>query len=405
MITKINILYIFHVSTFGGGSFCLLNMIKKLDRDFFNPIVLLKNNGPLCIELEKLGATVVLEKTISTVPYNRAILKFDSLKQIISVLYSLKKVKYWIKKTNADIVHINTMMMYPYAIPARNLGKKVIIHIREHWPENENKFQLKIAKKIIEQYSDKIIAINKTSATIIGLPHKTEVIYDWIDFGERDEPLDFEYLIGSDFKLTKPFLFLGGMQIIKGALEVVTIFTEQIHEKNARLIFVGCKDKKFDYKGTKGKIKALLRLIGFPVFSDKIKLLAEKDKRIIFLPATNQVKTLIEQSYCVVSFFTIPHANLPLAEAAWLGKPSIAVNTPEAKEYSDDGKAALLFTMKDKVDFKNKILFALENEALINGNAINGISNIREKFDPSRNSNLLNMIYKELVSQNLNYHV
>ena len=83
--------------------------------------------------------------------------------------------------------------------------------------------------------------------------------------------MDFEKIIGADHKSIKTYLFLGGMQKIKGALEVVEVFSEYIHEDNVRLLFVGCEDKNFDLKGYQAKIKSILRLIGRPVYSDKIK--------------------------------------------------------------------------------------------------------------------------------------
>ncbi|HZL09026.1 MAG TPA: glycosyltransferase family 4 protein [Prolixibacteraceae bacterium] len=393
-----NILYIFHVSNIGGGSYCLLNMVKKLDREFFNPIILLKNEGPLCDELKKLGAIVIIENSISTVPYNKSIFNILSIKQIYLILISLKKVKYWIKKTDADIIHINTMMMYPYAIHAHTLGRKVVVHVREHWPKGKHQIQFKIAKKLIQLYSDKIIAINATSAEMIGILPKTQVIYDWIDFENRDESIDLRKIFGDDFKNLKIFLFLGGIHNIKGSLEIFEVIYNDISYKDIRLLVVGCQNKLIIYKRLRRIKKLILRFFNYYSYLEKAKSIAQKEERIVFIPSTYQVKSLIEQSFCVVSFFTIPHANLPLAEAIWLGKPSIAANTPEANEYSDGGKAALLFTMKDKDDFKNKILFALENEALINENAINGMSNIQEKFDPIRNSELLNKIYKKLVS-------
>jgi glycosyltransferase involved in cell wall biosynthesis len=398
MKSRINILYIYHVSTFGGGSFCLLNIVKKLDRENFNPIVLLKKTGPLSSELEKLGVTVYFEKTISTVPYNRGIFKKGAFTQILKMIFSLSKIKYWIQKTNADIIHINTMMMYPYAISAQNLGKKVIIHVREHWPKDENKYQFKIAHKVISKYTDKIIAINKSSAEIINLPHKTEIIYDWIDFENRDNFMDFEKIIGADHKLIKTFLFLGGMQKIKGALEVVEVFSEYIHKDNVRLLFVGCEDKNFDHKGYQAKIKSILRLIDRPVYSDKIKKIAQKDERIVFLPATNHVKSLIEQSFCLVSYFTIPHANLPIAEATWLGVPTISANTPESIEYCADAKSTLLFEINNKEEFKNTLLFAIRNEKFINTNASIKMTVIRDKFDPVNNSALLNKVYIDLLN-------
>lgn len=397
MKLKTNILYIFHVSFVGGGSLCLLNIIKELDRELFNPIILLKNDGPICYELEKLGVTVIIESSINPVPYNRSLLKFDSIRQVISILRSLKKIKYWIEKTNADIVHINSMMLYPYSIPAKKAGKKVIIHLRENWPDNQHQCQFKFAKKIISKYSDKIIAINKTSSSILALEGKTEIVYDWIDFDDRSENIDFEMLFGTNYKSLKIFLFLGGMQKIKGAYDVVQVFSEKIQAKDARLLFVGSEGKEFVSNSTfKGGIKLILRFLKLSVFSDKIKLMAQKDNRIVLIPTTKHVKSLIEQSTCLLSYPTIPHAILPIAEAIYLCKPVISANTLEAKEYSNDGTAAILFEMNNIEDFQVAINFAIENEKKINDMAERGSSIIRTTFNPLKNSILLNNIYNQL---------
>ena len=399
-MSRINILYIFHVSSIGGGSFCLLNMVKKLDKELYNPLILLKEDGPLCIELIKHGASIFFEKSISTVPYNRSLFERTSILSIFSVLTSLGKIRYWIKKTDASIVHINTMMMYPYIFPAYKLRKKIVIHVREHWPKNEHRIQFKIAQSIIERYSDKIIAINESSANMIRVPEKTQIIYDWIDFENREEIIDFKKLFGENYKSLKIFLFLGGMQKIKGAIEVVQVFHEKISDENARLLFVGCDVKTYGNKDTfKERIKAVLRFIKFPVFSDKIKAIAQKDNRIIFIPSTNQVMSIIEQSYCILSFPTIPHAILPIAEAIYLGKPVISADTPEAREYSNGGSSALLFEINNIGDFEKKILYAFNNERKMNEMAQKGTEAIKSTFDAFSNSKLLNNIYTELSNK------
>jgi len=372
-------------------------MVKRLNYKLFNPIVLLKEKGPLSVELEKLGATVYFENTLSIVPYNTGIFGRNSVKNLLSILISLKKVRCWIKKTDADVVHINTMMMYPYIFLIHNLGKKSVIHIREHWPKKEHRFQFKIAQRIIQKFADQVIAINETSAEMIGASTKTQVIYDWIDFENREDKIDFVKLFGENIKSLKVFLFLGGTIWLKGALEVVDVFSKQVLSTEARLLVVGCDNENLDFKGIRGVIKKILSYLHFHTYSNKVKLISQKDNRIVFIPTTYHVKSLIEQSFCVVSFFTIPHANLSLAESVWLGKPSIAADTPEAKEYSNDGKAALLFEINNKEEFKDKILFTLENEVLISENAMEGMKKNQEKFDPLRNSNLLNKIYINLV--------
>ena len=393
----IKILYIFHVSNYGGGSLCLLNIVKELDKEKYEPIVLLKEWGPLCDDLKKVGATILIEPSINTVPYNRSLFNIISIKQIISVFLSLRKIKYWIKKTDADIIHLNTMMMYPYAIPAKKEKRKVIVHVREHWPAKEHVFQLQVARKIIDKYSNSIIAINKTSSNIINLPSKTEIIYDWIDFDKRDNFIDFKSIFGPTHKEMKVFLFLGGIQKTKGSLEVVKIFNKKIINKDARLLFVGSDLKHNIPKGIKRYLKIILSKFNYLSYSDKIKKIIRLDERIIYIPSTNQVKTLFEQSYCTIVYPTIPHAIIPIAESIFLGKPILSAQTPEALEYSNQGEGAKLFKMNDEEEFTNGLIYMLNNKELINKNAQDNSEFIKKLFSKEKNSFKLNQLYSRIL--------
>lgn len=398
MKPKYTILYIFHVSHLGGGSLCLLNIVKSLDRVRFEPVVLLKTWAPLCEEFKKIGVTVIIEPSLSTVPYNRSIFSINSLKQIISVFLSVYKVKYWIKKTNADIVHLNTMMMYHYAIPGYKLKKKVIVHVREHWPKGQNVFQFNLARTIIKKYSDSIIAINQTSSDVINLPHMTEIIYDWISFKDREEFYDLKNIIDKKYQNFKYFLFLGGIQKIKGTYEIVTTFNEKFNNKNALLIIVGCDSEDIIFKGVKGRIKKILHFFNYFTYSDKIKKIIQRNDKIICIPATNRVKSLIEQAYCTIAYPTIPHAILPIAESIYLGKPVISANTPEAQEYSNNGEAAKLFEINNKRKFIEALEYSFENQEKMEADAKNGMDEIRHKFSAKKNINKLNNHYIKLVN-------
>ena len=397
MNTKKNILYVFHVSFIGGGSLCLLNLVKALDKEKFNPIVLLKAQGTLCAELEKAGATVFIESSLNTVPYNRFLFKVQTIKQILKVFFSIKKVESWIHKLKPEIVHLNTMMMYPYAIPAKKLKTKVILHAREHWPSDENVFQLNFAKKIIYKYADLVIAINKTSASVINFPEKTEIIYDWIDFKERDNFIDFKTLFGTDYKKNKVYLFLGGISRIKGLMEVTNAFNNNLTSKNDRLLIVGCNSKEILFDGIRGKVKKILHLFNYYSFSDQFKLIAQKNDRIVCIPATSQVKSLIEQAYCTLAYPTIPHAILPIAESIYLGKPVLSANTPEALEYSNNGKGATLFPMNNKSEFIKALKHVAENEEEVYKMAIDNKDVIKDMFSLKHNSEKLNRLYNNIL--------
>ena len=51
-VMKKRILFVHHVASLGGGSFCMLNLVRNLNREEYEPYVLLGETGPLVLELE-----------------------------------------------------------------------------------------------------------------------------------------------------------------------------------------------------------------------------------------------------------------------------------------------------------------------------------------------------------------
>ena len=76
------ILYVYHASNIGGGSYAMLNVIKALNRDEYRPVVLLKSEGALVEELKAMGIDVYFLPLINTVPYNRSLFTLRNIKRI-----------------------------------------------------------------------------------------------------------------------------------------------------------------------------------------------------------------------------------------------------------------------------------------------------------------------------------
>lgn len=392
MDDRIKILYFYHASTIGGGSYCLYNIIDNLDKRRFQPIVLLKSQGPLCDLLEKIGAVVHIEKTISIVPYNRSIINISEIKSLYYLFLSFSKLKKLIIQIQPDLVYINTMMMHPYLIVAKKLKVKTIIHVREHWPRNEHRFQYNLAKNNIEKYADRIVAINKTSASMVNAPQKTTVVYDWIDFTNRDENISFEAIFGKNFQSLKIFTFTGGVDPIKGTMEVVKTFSSEVSDPNARLLIL-VSDTALNYNGFRGKLARFSTVFNYDTYSNRVKKMIQKDSRIICIPSTYNLKQIIEKSYCILSYFTIPHANLVLAESVYLGQIAIAALTPEALEYSNNGKSARLFNINNINEFAASINELVNKYDHYKRRAAAGMKHNKFLFDRDRNSAVLDDIY------------
>lgn len=380
-----NILYINHTSSFGGASFCLLNLLKELNRKEYCPFVLLKEEGPLAVEIRKLGIEVTTIHSINMVFYNETIVwNMRTLKIFIRIFQSRFLLSRWLKKRDFDLVHINSMMLYPYLKVAKRMGIKSIIHVREHWPKDEHTVQRSIAVKSILNYSDGIIAINKNSAsTFLSAKKQVSVIYDAIDMGSRYKNMPFDEVFGEDCSNLKVFLFTGGFIRIKGAYEVISTFYKKMINDDYRLLVLDSPPKK-----------------GENEINDEILYILKSDSRIRCIPRLYEISHLIEQAYCVLCYFIIPHANLALAESIILKTPVVASETPESIEYSCGGRLANLYELGNIDAFYNSIEDLIKNHSAIKERLANEALNVINIFSPKANADLLNQFYKNLTVDN-----
>lgn len=391
-----NVLYMHHVSSIGGASFCLLSILKEIDRKVINPIVLLKEIGPLKDQIENLGIKVYIFPEMLQVPYNRPLIEISSIRSYYKFSNSRSIFDKWLKKNNINVVYINTMMLYPYLEIAKNNGVKTIIHIREHWPLDQHKMQLKWAQDAIKKYADVVIAINKYSASMIPeVKDKTTIVYDWIDMDSRYEYRPLNEIFCEDTSNLKVYLFTGGVVSLKGGLTIAKTFIHHIKDLDARLLMLGV-DTEIVYNGWYGMIRKMLSWIGIYSRSDQLRLIVRKDKRIKCIPSSYAIKHIIEQSYCMLSFFTIPHANLALAECLILKTPVVAAETPESIEYSNNMKLNTLFMMNNKTDLIEKIKY-LNNHYNEEKKVLEKLSGeVRQQFDKKINILRINEIINKI---------
>lgn len=395
------VLFVYHVSSVGGGSYCLLNILKSINRDYILPVVLLSKEGSLVDEIKKLGITVYFLETLCSVPYNTNLLRYGSLNKIIKITRSKSRFKELLSQICPDTVYFNSMMLYPYLRISKEKGCKTFIHIREHWEAGEHKYQRYHALKTISKYADEIVAINRFSASMIApFGRDASIIYDWINLSSRYEERPLRDIFDEDMEGKKVFLYTGGMQEIKGAYEVLKAFTSFVKGEEFRLLALGI-NVDIKYSGIKHFAKSILNLFGIKTYVDLVLKEISEDNRIKCIPGTYNITHLYNQAYCVISYFTIPHANLSLAEAIISESFAIAARTDEALEYSKEGELALLFKMNDFEDFKDKI----QSIGEVRDSYINELKKssreIELLFSPSANIVKLNKLLKNEGNSNL----
>lgn len=388
------ILFVYHASNIGGGTYCLLNILKEIDRNKYQPTILLRTKGDLVTEIEASGIEVYYMPSMTLVPYNRPLFGRGVLNAYRRIKQSYSEFKGILDKICPEAVYINTMMLAPYIAIAKKKGCKTVIHLREHWPLNENKIQLSRLQTVISENADQIVAINSYSASMIPTREVT-LVHDWIDLSKRYEYRPFDEIFKEDASKLKVYLFTGGIQLIKGTVEVINIFRNSIKGAEKRLLIVGV-DPKPNTNGTINKLKLILSKVGIKSYEYKVRDLLKKDDRIVCIPALYALKHIMQQAYCNLSYFTVPHANLALAESIIAGTIPIAAKTPESIEYSNGGELAVLYELGNSDDLISKLKYLDCNYTKIKSLIEKNGYLIEELFDKSRNVALLNAVFDKL---------
>lgn len=391
-----SILYVHQVSSVGGASFCLLNLIKSLDRQKYTPFVLLKDDGPLSEEFRKLDVKVYFLPALCAIPYNKSLLDWRTCIGYWHVRKACKLFSSFLKMNHFDLVYLNNMMLYPYLKEIRECAS--IVHVREHWPLNEHKMQLAKAQRYMKMYATRIVAINHYSASMFAdCSDKTDIVYDWIDMPCRYKEMPFDKIFGEDVSDKKVYLFTGGTNWTKGPKTVVDVFVNNMKGDDKRLLILGMNSPK-KCNPIKQKIKDFFKLLGRKDATEELQELVKSDSRIKCIQGIYEIAHLMLQAYCSLSYFAIPHANLALAECIIMGLPCIAAETSESLEYSKNGKLAVLFELGNKKAFIEAINKMEKQHADLKLRLKNEAIDVAEMFSVSRNVEAINNVYSSIFN-------
>lgn len=130
------ILFFDHTAALGGGEIALLHLVAALDRERFEPVVVLGSEGPLCEKLTSAGIeTHVLALAPEVVQTRKGSLGSGSLLKIgliVRALLYVAKLRRFIVKRGVDLVHTNSLKADLIGGLAARLARvPVIWHIRD----------------------------------------------------------------------------------------------------------------------------------------------------------------------------------------------------------------------------------------------------------------------------------
>ena len=349
------VLFVHQSAELYGSDRTLLLLMKHINRQKFHPIVVLPNEGPLKIELEKEKIEVHIAPVIKL---HRKMFKpqnfigfLKQLKQGFSILNHLNKIHQF------DLVYSNTLAVLLGFIFARKKGMKHIWHVHEivESPKIVSKvfsFLLNRKSNFFTIYNSNATADFWNSFNKIVNNNSFCVIHNGLEMPKENISYDEINLIRRDFFKVKEEIVIalvGRINRLKGHKLVLNAI-EGLDKKLYKVLFVGSSVENQEF------------------YIDDLKTIIEEkklDNNVLFIPFNNQMDRIWQAVDIAVVPSTEPESfGLVAVEAMLAKKPVIAANHGGLMEIIKNKETGFLIEPNNVQELTNAIKLLVNDKQL-----------------------------------------
>jgi len=386
-----NILFVEFVSKISGAEICLLNLLRRLDRTQFRPIVVCPEKGPLTDALQNMGVKFYIVKMLRLVRYDlRSLLLYAA--NYITVVYRLVRI---IREENIALVHAFIYMAFKYACPAAWLtGVPIVGSMHDALiPERVSGFKRWLVVFLINHFLDVLICVSNAIKAITvdqgANPSKVRTIYNGIDYKEIEAQANAEYpsdlrselgfphntfLIGSVGRLTK---WKGFQYMVEAMKEVLHCIPQ------ARYVIVG--DAFVDDDEWADQLRNLPGELGL-------------SREIVFTGWRRDVPRIMKELDCLVLPSALPDPfPTVILEAMSLGVPIVATSVGGVPEMLIDGECGILVEPQSSHALAKAIVDLYNDRQWAQDIATNAQRRLRENFTLEKHVENITHVYHELI--------
>lgn len=360
----------------GGMKNHLLGLLKHLDKNTFDPVVLMPTDKDFEERLNKLNVPFYWLEINDTI---------NPLQDIASIV----KLRRLLKKINPDLIHIHgNKTALIGRIAAKDIGAPVIVTVHNFLKESKNRIFWIIARfveKFFSNWSDKIICVSKALEESLvdsfGIPEgKIKHIPNSLDLESWNENAD-KVKARQKFGFVNGYKYVGlvgrlvGFKGHKYAIEAMPGILS--HDPGVRLVIVGDGPDR-------DKLMALSGKLGL------------KDK-IFFKGHVHEMREM----YNAFDYFLFPSLNEPFGiavlEAMACRLPIVAAESGGVSEILRDGDTALMVKPGDSADIAEKMTRLIGDGALAKSISENAKKEVFDKYSINTMVNKTTAVYLECV--------
>ncbi len=352
----------------GGASRILFNLVRRIDRRAFQPIVMLNRPGPVQKELECLGI-------------QQHVWPRHDFGNPIAFARDVVLCASFLRRHRIDLIHLNhgCIGWRPAELSAAKLlGIPIVQHSQQ--PIEQASPDL-LAARVVLTCSEYLQTVCETGS----VPKRT--VYDLVELDrfEHGRPLRSELSLGPDDTV---FSFIGRTRRRKG-LQMFVDLARRLPSPSARFLITGQRvGVRTDDSYTEPEIQAMI----------------EGDSRIRYLGFREDIENVYATTDVVVMPSQHPEpCPAVLIESAAAGRPVIATDSGSTTEFVRDGETGFVVERQDLdalVDRAERLLHDADLRARL-GRAARDDAQVRFHARPLAQ---VEALYRELLSSQGRIH-
>ena len=380
---KKNSLYIVQSGKLGGAEISLLLLLKYLNRNIFNPIVLGPANSDLDLKLKELNIEIInvnLPRIKSKNPI-RLVFSF-----ILLIFLSLK-IYFIIKKLGISIVHtVSNKRSAIFGILAARLANiPVIWTVRNlQWEGFIDAFLVKNSTRLIA-VSDAIFSLFNRNPDYCD---KFVKIYNAVDLADFNPELNSQRPLRNKWGLeTQDFVvaMVGRLSPEKGHGEFIKA-ASRISEQNSKLKFLIIGEQKF--YGNDHYYRSLAQQSQQKGLEGTLK----------FIDFENDIAAVMASIDVLVLFSKYESFGRVLIEAMAMEKPVITSDAGGPAEIIEDKKSGILIRSRDASLLAESIYYLYHNPGIAQKMGIEGRKRIIKYFAVDKYVDSHEKLYQEILN-------
>ncbi len=345
-MTKTRILFLHSGSDLYGSDRALLNILLSLDRERFEPHVILPDVGPLHLELKKIG---IEPRVINLGVLRRKLLHpFGFISYVISFSYGCLRMLSYVNRNKIGLIHSNTSAILTGGLVAKLSRIPHLWHLREMI--TKPKWLWRFLSTFAFLMSDQLLAVSEAvkdhylKGSFYRKTEKIAVLYDGVDT-ERFSPRISGTLFREEIGVLEGDILVGMMGRInrwKGQdylLEVAKEVTDRL--PRVRFAIVGDA-----YRGEEFLVERLRKQLASTELNGRVLLKG-------FRKDASEIHSAYD-IYVHPSVLPEPFG-LVVAEAMSAGKPVVANDLGGVREMIIPGCTGFLVDPRDKAQMVEAI--------------------------------------------------